>query len=117
MECFNHETQGKGICSNCGKALCADCIQFTPTNKLCCSEACANEITIREAVDRQTLNKTKNSALSGAYGSYVLGAIFIWYGFYTNISELKLFITIGGIGMLIMGALFHFTAKSKSKGS
>ncbi|WP_316367029.1 hypothetical protein [Candidatus Thiodiazotropha sp. CDECU1] len=117
MECINHEVQAKGICNNCGKGLCSDCIQFTPSNKLSCSEECTSEITIRETVVSQTLNKTKNSALSGAYGSYVLGAIFIWFGFYTKISELQLFTITVGVGMLAMGAFFHYAAKSKSKQS
>jgi hypothetical protein len=115
MECINHEKTAKCICINCGKALCDECKILTPSGKVSCSDDCTNEITTREAIIQQTLSKTTSSAMSSAYGAYLLGAIFIWFGIYTNIKELNLFLTIAGAGMLIMGAFFHYAANSRNR--
>ncbi len=58
MKCCHHaETEAMGVCMHCGRALCADCAQHTPTNRLACSDACLMKL--QEQEDSLTLLNTR----------------------------------------------------------
>jgi hypothetical protein len=41
MKCFRHHSADAiGVCVNCGKALCKDCVRETATQKIVCSTEC-----------------------------------------------------------------------------
>lgn len=115
MECINHNVVAKCICINCGKALCLECNKTTNSGKVFCSSECASTIERFDAAIDQIANKTKSISLASAYGSYLMGIIAIGYAVITEIQELSFLAGAIGVGMVIMGFLYHRLYLKKSK--
>jgi hypothetical protein len=114
MECINHDTPAKSICVNCGKALCTRCMRYTDSGKVCCSTECLASIESMETSFLQLFKKANGSSMASAYGAYTLGTIFLIFAVMINIQGVSLFLGAGGIGMFIMGWLYHKNARGKS---
>jgi|SRR6187402_1875389 len=115
MECTNHNSPAKGLCLSCGKSLCSDCISYSTTGKIICSSECGIFLEKQELAINLLVEKSKGVSLASAYGAYLLGFIFIAFGFFSAISELKIFLLATGAGMVIMGIFYHINARKKSR--
>ena len=100
MKCFNHhQSDAIGICKNCSKGLCKECLTEVK-NGIACTLTCVEEVNqVNSLIDR---NKKSYGATSGAhlrnayiYGS--MGIIFIIFGYKTE--------GMGGF-LFTMGTLF-----------
>ena len=115
MECTNHNSPAKGLCLSCGKSLCSDCISYSTNGKIICSSDCGAFLEKQELAINLLVEKSKGSSLASAYGAYLLGLIFLAFGFFTSIAELRIFLLASGAGMVIMGIFYHINAIKKSK--
>ena len=54
MECYQHKTQAVGICKQCCKAVCRECIGGTmPNNIIGCSDECRRVIADNEEMNER----------------------------------------------------------------
>ncbi len=114
MYCINHDTKAKAICVHCGKALCGDCIEKTDSGKIICSPECLVAANKVDQALELTLQRSTGTAKSSAVGAYLLGLIFIIFGFFTQREFLYYFLLAAGVGMLVMGGFYHFTYKKNA---
>lgn len=115
MKCFNHpNTEAVGICKNCSKGICHQCLTEIP-NGIACTTSCVEEVTLVNNLIFKNV-RSKNTAV-GAYLRYALlyalmGTVFIAFGIYNN--EKFGFSTIMGI-LFLLGAAFHLVNAKKQK--
>jgi hypothetical protein len=63
MRCFQHPTRDAvGVCSNCGRGLCADCATVV-LGKLSCHGACQGEITRQEQLVQNSERATNQRSV------------------------------------------------------
>ncbi len=115
MKCFNHpDKDAVGICKNCNKGLCKDCI-VEVENGIACKETCVEEVKLINSLINR--NKKSYGNVAGAHykNAYIyggLGLVFIFFGLFTN--GPKSFLLAGGIVFLI-GAIFSVMSANKYK--
>jgi len=115
MKCYNHrETDAIGICKNCNKGLCKDCVTEIE-NGLACTATCIDEVEQINAL----INKSKlsHATAAGSYNrsAYIsgsMGVIFILWGIKTE--GVTGFLTAMGV-LFIIASVFSFIAAKKYK--
>jgi len=113
MNCYNHpDIPALGICKNCSKGLCKDCLTELE-NGIACTSTCVDEVKIINAlIDR---NKGPNSIISKSLNrsTFILGAsglVFLIYGL--NIEGISGFSAILGIIFCIGAMMSYFASKN-----
>lgn len=115
MNCYNHRTVAAiGVCKNCNKGLCPDCITDVE-NGIACTTTCVEEVKTLNAL----INKNKNATdrVSSSYNRsafiyFAVGILFISTGLFYP--ELKFYMFFGG-GIFILGALLMLNTAKKYK--
>lgn len=115
MKCYNHpDIDAIGICKNCNKGLCRDCLTEVK-NGIACTSTCVDEVEqVNSLINR---NKKSYGNASGAYyrNAFIYGAmgiVFIIFGFSTE--GLTGFLSILGL-LFIVGAGFNILTANKYK--
>jgi hypothetical protein len=75
MKCSKHNSEAVAICAYCGRALCADCIQPSPTQRMVCSDDCADALARDDQALQLLLQKSLQSARASAFYSYLCGGL------------------------------------------
>ena len=117
MKCFNHpNVDAVGICKNCNKGLCKDCLTEVE-NGIACAATCVDEVVLLNSL----INKNKQSfkTTSGAYmrNAYIyggMGLVFIKYGFQRE--GLIGFLSIMGLLLLVAAGFSMNSAKKFKRG-
>ena len=116
MKCADHHNEAVAVCSNCGVALCNECSSISPSRKYCCSDNCLQQISFSEALAELTLERATKAALAGAYGSYLLGLVFLGFalwGVFNDFLGAVIYMGLFGFGMMVMGYFYQKSARSK----
>jgi hypothetical protein len=115
MKCYNHpDKDAVGICKNCNKGLCKECITEVD-NGIACTSSCIEEVKLINSLINR--NKQSYKTASGAHykNAYIycgLGIVFIIFGLTTE--GLKGFLTVVG-SIFIIGAIFSVISANKYK--
>jgi hypothetical protein len=75
MKCLLHQAEAIAICVYCGRVLCADCAKSSTTQRLVCSDKCANVLTKNDEALQLILQKSFQSARASAFYSYLCGGL------------------------------------------
>jgi hypothetical protein len=106
MKCYNHPNQDAiGICKNCSKGLCKDCITEVE-NGIACTSTCVEEVKLINSLINR--NKTSYKKVSGSHyrNAYLYGGMgiaFIVFGIITE--DLTDFLLVMGL-LFLAGATF-----------
>ena len=104
MKCFNHpENDAVGICKNCNKGLCKECL--TEVEKgIACTSSCIDDVIILNSLINHSKKNIKSVSNSQYRNTYLFGA----FGFITLIYGLN----TNGIGdyLSIIGVVFLLAA-------
>lgn len=113
MRCFVHaEKESVGVCKNCCKGLCPECVGDNATS-LACRDQCEERVKIIENYLTQTVYKKANVSL---IASVLLSFVMIGNGiFFFNYEEKAygIFFGLVGLGLLLNG--WRYLAKSKKR--
>jgi len=75
MKCAAHNSEAMGICAYCGRALCADCAKPSATQRLICSDNCADALTRDDQAMQLILQKNLQSARASEFYSYLCAGL------------------------------------------
>ena len=116
MKCIEHSNEAVAVCSNCGVALCKECSNKSASGKYCCSDNCLQQIAFTEGIAELTLERATKASMAGAYGSYLLGLVFLGFavwGLFNDFMAAVIYMGLFGCGMVAMGYFYQRSAKSK----
>jgi hypothetical protein len=115
MKCFNHpEIDAIGICKNCNKGLCRDCLTELE-NGIACTATCVDEVKqINTLINRnkQSFNFASGAHMRNAFMFGAMGIVFIVFGLITE--GLTGFLSVMGL-LFLLGAIFSFISAKKIK--
>jgi hypothetical protein len=74
MKCPTHNFEAVGICTYCGRAVCADCSK-SPAPRLVCSDNCAAALTRDDKAMQLILQKSVQSARASAFYSFLCAGL------------------------------------------
>jgi hypothetical protein len=114
MNCFNHSNViACGICVNCGKAICKECLYHNGNEKILCSKNCLEMSELSDKAIKMTLHKSMQNANISGWSMLSMGVIFLLAGaflvyreFFVGSAYFLLFGVagiIGGIAYLRVG--------------
>jgi hypothetical protein len=75
MKCTTHQAEAVGICAYCGRALCADCARPGASQRMVCSENCADALSRDDQAMAAILQKSLQSARASAFYSFLCGGL------------------------------------------
>ena len=75
MKCAAHQAEAIGVCVYCGRALCAECVKTSATQRLVCSDNCAAALARNDQALELILQKSLQSARASAFYSYLCGGL------------------------------------------
>ena len=75
MKCPVHNTEATGVCSWCGRAICATCAKPSASGRLVCSDDCAASLLRESKAMDLILQKSLQSARASAFYSYLCGGL------------------------------------------
>jgi predicted nucleic acid-binding Zn ribbon protein len=75
MKCTAHHSEAVAICAYCGRAVCADCVKPSPTNRAVCSENCSAALERGDKAMEMILQKSFQTARASAFYSYLCGGL------------------------------------------
>ncbi len=116
MKCYNHpDVDAIGICKNCNKGLCKDCLTELE-NGIACTATCIEEVKqINSLINRnkQSYNSAAGMHMRNAliYGG--MGLVFIFFGL--NTEGLTGFLSIIGLFFLVGAGFSYFNANKIKK--
>ena len=120
MKCTAHHAEAVAVCAYCGRALCADCIKPSATQRMVCSDACAAALTRDDRAMQLILQKSLQSARASAFYCYLCGglsaAAAIGASFYLPLPFLVWF-TGGCAIVFIASGIWYSRIAKKSGGS
>jgi hypothetical protein len=118
MRCFNHsENRAVGLCKNCLKGVCPDCLSDTG-NGLACKTACEervkalddyNDLAMTQGL--KSLTYIQKSGKGTSLFALILGVLFIIGGLFLVPSKLWLL----GIFNCLLGGMFVFQGLNQRK--
>jgi len=115
MKCYNHTNiDAVGICKNCNKGLCKDCLTEVE-NGIACTSSCVDEVYKVNALINRSKNAYKTTGgahLRNAYMLGIMGIGFIFFGLNSSITYLIWFLSVMGLTFII-GAIFSYTSYKK----
>lgn len=113
MRCFNHEkSEAIGICSNCGRAVCPDCVIAEPLG-LYCSIACAekgHQATKIMNMNLRAATRIPRSGFKSAGLEMLVGATLLGFTQFPMLREASPILVIMGVLMLLYACLHFFAA-------
>jgi hypothetical protein len=75
MKCATHQAEAVAVCAYCGRALCNDCSRPSATQRMVCSETCADAVTRADQAMGLILQKSRQSARASAFYAYLCGGL------------------------------------------
>ena len=115
MNCFNHDVvTACGVCTNCGRAICKDCLFVNQGGKVLCSAKCEEQDSLSVQAVFLTLKKAKDGASVSAWFLFGIGAIFLVCGAllsYRGLSSASLYFLLCGAAFIAGGAGYLRIAK------
>jgi hypothetical protein len=75
MKCPVHNTEATGVCSWCGRAICATCAKPSASGRLVCSDDCAASLLRESKAMDLILQKSLQSARASAFYSFLCGGL------------------------------------------
>lgn len=75
MKCIAHHAEAVAVCAYCGRALCADCIKASTTQRMICSDVCATALANSDKAMQLILQKSLQSARASALYCYLCAAL------------------------------------------
>jgi hypothetical protein len=115
MKCYNHsESDAIGICKNCNKGICLNCVTELK-NGLACTATCIDEVNqINLLIHKGKLSYSTAAAayFRSAYLSGMMGLLFLFFGLRSE-GILNFLTCIGPI--FLIAAAFGFIAAKKYK--
>jgi hypothetical protein len=115
MKCYNHpENDAIGICKNCNKGLCKECLTEVE-NGIACTSTCIDEVKLINSLinrNKQSYKVTSGAHYKNAYLFGGIGIVMIFYGIITE--SLTGFLVAMGIIFLI-GSIFSIISANKYK--
>jgi hypothetical protein len=115
MKCFNHpDHDAVGICKNCNKGLCKDCLTEV-NNGIACTLTCVEEVKQIDSLINQ--NKQSYKTASGAHfkNAFIYGGIgFVFIIFGLTTEGLTGFLFMMGV-IFIIGSVFSVISANKYK--
>jgi len=119
MICFIHEgIHAVGVCKNCGKAICRDCL-IDEGFAVCCSEACMAEARQLNEMNQRGkkiygIGTTTKRNSSQAISYMIIGVFFMIIGllFLSKIPVLTYFTCSMGLLMIGIGAFTQYRMKN-----
>ena len=117
MKCFNHpDIDAVGICKNCNKGLCMDCLTEVE-NGIACTSTCVEEVKLVNSLinrSKKSYRTASGAHMKNAFIYAVMGIVFIIFGLSNE--RLTWFLSVLGILFLVGAGLSFITAnKYKSK--
>lgn len=113
MKCYNHpETDAIGICKNCNKGLCKNCLTEIE-NGLACTATCVEEVKqVNSLINRnkQSFSIASKASSRNAIIYGIMGLAFLSFGLTTD--GPSLFPTVMGIIFLIGAGLTYKSSKN-----
>jgi len=114
MKCYNHPlNDAVGICKNCNKGLCKECI-IEVENGIACKETCVEEVKLINSLINRNKKAYRHTACTFYRTGYIyggLGLVFIFFGIFEGP---KYFLIVSGI-IFILGAIISLTSANKYK--
>ena len=115
MHCFNHhDTTALGICKNCNKGICKECLTEVD-NGLACTSTCIEDVKFLNTMIMKHKYSSKTLASTQYKSAFIyaaFGLAFMVYGF--NSDGLTGFTTIMGV-IFTVGALLTLILANKYK--
>ena len=116
MHCFNHTiVEAVGICKNCNKGLCRECISELE-NGIACKSTCVDEVNalnVLIAKNKKAYSRTAGSFYRNAFIYGALSIVFIVWGIKEN--YLRNFLVPAGIIFLIGAGFMVMNANKYNK--
>lgn len=118
MKCYNHhQVDAVGICKNCSKGICTECL-VDVGNGIACKSTCEQEVrNINQLINRnkESYRLAGNSYLRNSIYMGLLGIIFISFGLYENNSGTNFSLCAGIIFLLGTAIMIYTGLKYKKK--
>lgn len=117
MKCFyHHDNESSGICKNCNKGICVECITELD-NGIACKNRCEDEVlAVNQIIDRgkTSYRKTGSAFSQNSLLYFLMGVSFIVFGIFAvprNASFYWFSIVFGGV--CIIGAILNFITSQR----
>lgn len=118
VKCARHQAEAVGVCTYCGRALCAECEKKSASKRSVCSDDCATALSQNEKVMQLLLQKSVQNAKASAFYCYLCGglslAAAIGARFYLPSPFLIFFTTGCGIVFIVSGIWYGRTARKQN---
>ena len=75
MKCTAHQAEAVAVCAYCGRALCADCVKPSASQRMVCSAHCDDALTRADTAMELILQKSLQSARASAFYSYLCSGL------------------------------------------
>ncbi|WP_353777728.1 hypothetical protein [Winogradskyella sp. 3972H.M.0a.05] len=115
MKCYNHtNVEAVGICKNCNKGICPECLTEIP-NGIACTSSCVEELKlVNELISKnvRSRNSVAGSYRRGALLHGLMGIVFLVYGIMDG--KHIWFIEIMGIIFLFFAAINLYNSTTKN---
>jgi hypothetical protein len=104
MKCFNHkDVDAVGICKNCNRGLCHDCL-IDIKYGIACKNGCADEvIAVEKLIQRNINTSSKKYNMVTPVFLMLIGVLFIYTGWQDE--KTRKFIIPSGLIMLAFGII------------
>lgn len=101
MKCYYHnDKDAVGICKNCNKGLCIECVKEIENGIVFCSDKCANEVISISGKILKTYNDTNKIHIKNGILYLVFAILFLLFGVLIK-SNLKFILYPLGAGFII----------------
>jgi hypothetical protein len=103
LRCFNHtEPRAVGICKNCGKGLCHDCLTDLGF-ALACKEKCEIQLIALHEHNRMVVKDGRKYYARTANYFFLVSAFFIVGSYFFGLSPVSVIFAVVGLFMAFMG--------------
>jgi hypothetical protein len=75
MKCAKHDSEAIGVCTFCGRGLCAECVTENSGPRLVCSTTCAETLLRNDKAIQSILSKSVQTARASAVYCYLCSAL------------------------------------------
>lgn len=106
MKCYNHhDTDAVGVCKNCGKGICTDCLTDTG-NGVACTNSCA---------EKMRTQRKKAIVVSAVAGSIII-VVGVMYGYRGYVRQ-DWVIILFSVFIIVMGILSIARGSKRNNGN
>ena len=117
MKCAAHNAEAVAVCAYCGRALCTDCARLSPTQRMVCSDACADALRRNDKAMQMILQKSFQSARASAFYCYLCGALSVAgaFGAWYYLPSPFLIAFTGGCGLVFIASGIWYSLIAKKQ--